>query len=215
MAITFPRAFPADVRWLKTTFTLPRGNAINRLSSGQIQAVEVGEPLWRASFVSEPLAWSERRVWEAWERTLRGGLGTFSAYDWVGSYPLHYGVSVLSLTRAAGGSYNGSATFVSCTSATITVSGLPAAYQAKAGDRLSFAWGNGRAYHEVVEDAAASSEGALTVTVEPYVRVPYVDAGTAVAMARAPVVLQMEPDSWSAPDDLEAQRITFTAVQVI
>ncbi|QTL01909.1 hypothetical protein J5J86_13950 [Aquabacter sp. L1I39] len=215
MAITYPRALPADIRWLKSTLSLPRGNALNRLSSGALQAAEVDEPLWRASFVSEPLVWSERRLWEAWERTLRGGIGTFLAYDWVGSYPLQYGAAVLDLTRAGGGSYNGTATFVSCTATTLTLSGLPNGYQAKTGDRLSFAWNNGRAYHEVAEDAVASSGGALTVTVEPYVRAPYVDAGTDVALVRAPLVLQMDPDTWSSPDDLGAQRISFTAVQVI
>ena len=215
MAITYPRALPQTIRWVRSTFSLPRGNAVNQLNTGVIQAMEVSEPLWRVAFESEPLAWAERRAWGAWERTLRGGAGAFLAHDWMGSYPIAYGGSAAALTKATGGAWTGTGIITARTAFTLTMSGLPASYQAKAGDRLSYEWGLGRAYHEVVEDVAANSSGVITVTVEPYLREPYPSISTTVTLIRAPIVLKMVPDTWSAPDDLGPQRISFEAVQVI
>jgi len=215
MAITYPRAFPQTIKWARSAFSLPRGNAINQLNTGAIQAMEVSEPLWRVAFETEPLIWSDRRAWEAWERTLRGGASAFVGYDWVGSYPIAYGGLAAALTKATGGAWTGTGIITARTAFTLTMSDLPANYQAKAGDRLSYEWGLGRAYHEVVEDVAANSGGVITVTVEPYLREPYPSTSTTVTLIRAPIVLKMVPDTWSAPDDLGPQRISFEAVQVI
>lgn len=216
MAITFPRAFPQDVRFARSTFTLARQQAVNALQNGAVQAMELGDALWRADFQTEPLAWSARRAWDAWAKTLKDGMNTFVGFDWIGSYPIAYGGAALALTKATGGAWGGQATINAVTATTITLLGLPTAYKARAGDRLSFAWNGSRAYHEVMEDATGSGAGAITLTVEPAIRLnPLPVIGAIVDLIRAPIVMKLAPGTFQNPDALGSQPISFQAVQAI
>lgn len=216
MAIAFPRAIPSGLRFVRSQFTLRRNDVIAQTQGGGLQAMELGEPLWVLSAQTGPLRWSQRRELSAWNTSLRGASRRILAYDWIGSYPIAYGVSVLALARAAGGAFDGTAILNSYTSTTLTLSTLPAGYQALAGDRLSFPWNEVRAFHEVIEDAVANGSGVVTVTVEPPVRTnPTPGAGAAVDLVRPPCVMVIRPETFSVDEGPALAPVSFEALQVL
>ncbi|MGU3494209.1 hypothetical protein ACLBXM_09220 [Xanthobacteraceae bacterium A53D] len=214
MAITFPRPFPDGARLPLSRITLQRSNVGGTLGSGALQVMELYDPIWVGRFATEPLVWSRRRRWSAWGTSLGEGIGSFIAYDWLGSYPVAYGASVMSLTRAGGGAYDGTAVLNNWTSTTVTLTGLPAGYKATPSDRLSFPWWGVRAYHEVAEDAVASSAGVLTVTVQPQLRLGLAPTpGVTVDLVRAPIAMRLRPGTWSEPDEAQKGPVSFEGVQ--
>ncbi|MGQ3674248.1 hypothetical protein ACT6QH_01925 [Xanthobacter sp. TB0139] len=216
MAITYPRPLPEGVRYLRSQMTLQRALSVNTLASGAVQAAETGAALWRFQVQTEPLRWSGRRALNAWYGAL-AGTRQILAYDWVGSYPQAYGAGVLDLTRAGGGSFgNGLAVLGAVTATTIELTSLSAGYEARAGDRLSFAWAGVRAYHEIVETVQASAAGAVTVTVEPEVRLlPAPEAGAEVALVRPACVMMIVPDTWQCEEGGALGSASFEAVQIL
>lgn len=215
MAITFPRPYPAGIAFAKSQFTLARQDVVTQTQGGALQVMDVGEPLWTLSAVTEPLRWSRRREFAAWHASLRGGRRIL-AYDHVGSYPITYGAAVLSLVRAAGGGFDGTATLSGASTSSLSLAGLPAGYQAAAGDRLSFPWNGVLAYHEVAEPAVADGAGALTVNVEPPVRLgPAPSVGAVIALVRPPCVMIVKPDTFSLDEGPALAPVSFEAVQVI
>ncbi|WP_323034103.1 hypothetical protein [Pararhodobacter sp.] len=214
MAITIPRPLP-DLRYVRSQMTLGRALSVNSLASGAVQAVESGAALWRLSIQTEPLRWSGRRALNAWHGSL-AGTRRILGYDWLGSYPVAYGVRALGLVKAGGGVWGGTATLGAATATTLTLSGLPAGYKASAGDRLSFPWAGVRAYHEITEAVTASAAGVMTVTVEPAVRLnPAPAAGAVVALVRPACIMMIVPDSWQCDESGPLGSASFEAVQVL
>lgn len=217
MAISFPRSFPAGAAFGAVDFKLADMSIQNTLQSGAIQTMEMGPSLWTATFTTVGLLMRDRQIWQAWEMTLRGGR-TFLAWDPEKVYPAGYGAGVLALTRAGGGSFDGTATLTSVTATTVTVSALPAAYQAKAGDMLSFPWNNGHALHMIAEDVAANGSGAATFKVVPPVLTsPAPSGGATVRLVQPVCVMKIKPGTFSAPASPRASMspVSFDGVQDI
>lgn len=215
MAITYPLTFPDGPGFAEGEFTLSVVEAVNTLPSGAVQAMEIGEPLWTARFAAPPCDARQRARWQAWKAALRGSIGTFLAFDPEKAFPLAYGEAVLGLTRAGGGAFDGTASLTAWTASTLTLSTLPATYQAAAGDMVSFPWKGGKALHMVVGDTAASAGGVLTVTVMPPVRLsPAPAAGAVVDLVRPSCLMRIRPGSFSAPARREKQPVVFEGVQV-
>lgn len=214
MALISPRPFPDGARLPVSRIDLQRVQSINTAVNGSIQVMEQGDPLWIGRFQTEPLVWSRRRLWSAWGRSLREGMDPFMAYDWLASYPIAYGKGVLSLARAVGGAFDGTATLINFTATTIQISGLPANYRASVGDRVSFPWNGSRSYHEVMEAAVGTGFGVITIAVQPPVPDgPAPSPGVAVDLVRAPIVMRLRPGTFSEPDGAGALAVSFEGVQ--
>lgn len=212
--ITFPRDLP-DVRMLEVpAFELSYASAINRTGAGELEIMETGDPVWHASFTTEPVAWRKRMELSAWAASLRGGLRTFLAYDPFRCWPAFYGPAVLALTRAGGGAFDGSAKLTAIGANTITIATLPAGYQVSLGDMVSLVRPNAqRSLHQFVEAATADGSGIVTGTVEPAVPDDATINSTALKLVKAPCVMVLQPDSFKAPAGLGKLSATFEAVQ--
>lgn len=217
MAISYPRSFPANAQFDSVDFKLGDLSVQNTLESGAVQTMEMGPSLWTATFSTIDLQMRDRQIWQAWELTLRGGR-TFLAFDPEKVHPAAYGADVLGLTRAGGGAFDGTATLTSVTATTVTVSALPAAYQAKAGDMLSFPWNSSHALHMVAEDATADGSGAATFKVVPPVQTsPAPSGGATVRLVQPVCVMKIKPGTFSAParPANAPQPVSFECVQDI
>lgn len=215
MAIIYPRAMPAGHWFQSAEFKLADLSVANTLQSGAVQTMDLGDPLWSATFRTHVVEAEDRQMWQAWALSLRRGR-KFLAFDPEKEFPAAYGSAVLGLTRAIGGAFDGSATLGAVTATTVQLLGLPALYQAKAGDMLSFPWNGVRALHQLVEDTAASSSGIMTLSVEPPVRLnPAPAVSATVDLVRPACVMLLKPGTFSAPASYDPQPVSFEAVQAI
>jgi hypothetical protein len=214
MAITYPRAFPSIARFAQTpAFTLLEGLAVNRTGGGEIEAMELADPVWTAKYQTVAVAEANRAAWTAWRASLRGGR-TFLGWDPGRPWPLAYGAPVLNLTRAGGGAFDGTAKVTAATAQGFTLATLPANYQVSVGDRVSLVRPNSqRSLHEVLEAAPANGSGVVTVTVEPTVPADVVINSTAVQLVRPTCVFVLLSDTFQAPTGLLPQPVSFDAVQ--
>lgn len=216
MSIVYPLAFPSGASFSQCSFDLRVTEAVNVLPGGAVLAAELGDPLWTGKFVSGLCGPHQRARWQAWRASLRGSIGTFLGFDPDKAYPLAYGEAVLGLTRAGGGAFDGTATLDAATAGSLTLSGLPADYEVRAGDMLSFAWSASRALHMVVADAQADAGGVLEVEVMPPVLLSPAPAEDAVVdLVRPACLMRIVPGSFSAPAARQSTTVSFEAVQVI
>ncbi|ETR75070.1 hypothetical protein X566_20160 [Afipia sp. P52-10] len=166
MAITFPRAMPTD-KFETSAFELVRNEAINR-AGGRIISHELFDPYWSFKATTIPLYAADRARWRSWALSLKGAANPFLAFDPESVYPLTYGAAVLQLARAVGGAFDGTATVTTTTATTISLSGLPANYEASVGDNVSIQLTTGRrTLHVVQEPVTGSAGGTITLSVEP------------------------------------------------
>lgn len=194
-------------------FTLYRQTATARMEGGGYSVAEIGDPFWKAKLTTIPLEHENMSAWRAWAS---GGIKPFYCHDPSRAYPIAYGKAVLNMTKAGGGAFNGEAELASWTATTLTLSGLPASYEVRAGDLMSFSWGNYPALHMATAAVTASESGVVTVTVEPAVRLePAPVAGAVVSLVKARCAMMLAPDSFSATVSAEPSPVSFEAVQVI
>lgn len=215
MTITFPRDFPFSGRIFAggSDLTLQRGTVINQVGAG-IQTLEIADPLWVGTFITVPIIASQRAAWQAWALSLRDGQNLFSAYHPLRQFPLAYGSGALALTRAGGGTWDGTATLAAVTTNTIGVTNLPANYAATVGDMISIPMASAqRSLHMIIEAATGDGAGALTVTVEPFIRSGAQIAATTVQLVRARCLMVLKPATFQAPEQASSGSVQFQGIQ--
>jgi hypothetical protein len=215
MTIAFPREL-FGVRYTQAVFELSYNMALNRNGAGMIEAVELGDAIWQATFTTEPLTWSQRAALSAWAASLRGGLQTFLGYDPFRQWPAAYRTkaAVLALTRAGGGAFDGTATLSAIATNNATLGGLPAGYQASVGDMVSLPRPNKqRSLHNLVEAVTANGSGQATLNLEPAVPADCVTSSPDVRLVKAPAVMLLNWDSLKPSAGVGRQSATFTATQ--
>jgi hypothetical protein len=196
MAITYPRAFPALFVGAHR-FTLQRTDLVAPETSGAAPGVTFGVPIWTAEYEAAGLTDAQAADWQAWMLSLRGSQGTFYASDLRRLAPRAYPSGVTGLTRAGGGAFDGTATSwsVNTPKDVLTLNGLPASYQATAGDYVGFQWGSGNVKRHAVrfvESATANGSGVLVAAIEP--ALPLAVSGSATArLDQHGVVMRMVP----------------------
>jgi hypothetical protein len=218
MTITFPRSFPAGLdAWGACDFNLMRQQVANTTYGGQFTGMELADAFWTCKYSTILLGidGKDRAVWQAWERSLKGVFNAFYGYDPEKRYPFFYGASVLNLTRYGGGAFDGTATVVSTTASTISVSALPASYQFSVGDYISIPMTVGqRSLYQILEAVTASGTGTATVSVEPSVRSGAATTALGVQLVSPTCVMIIKPGTFSAQAQAaSAQAVTFEAVQ--
>lgn len=217
MTITYPREFPDEpFQAMQCRFDREPLGAISRSASGRIAFQEfVGGGLWQAHYQTKPLSETNYGRWHAWKLSLRGNY-TFKAYDPRRCYPIAYGPSLLNLTRAGGGTLDGTVTVTAAGGGTISLSGFPASFTITAGDYISFQWLGGQHLVKFLETMNANGSGVITsIAVDPWLRADDGSpSGVPVTgtLVKAWCEMKILPGSWSGDRSI-LDPVSFDAVQ--
>lgn len=213
--ITFPRDMP-PVRIAEVTrFDLQHLVAINQ-AGGSVQALELGTPIWIAAYVTELLDTKQRAAVQAWWATLKGGVGTFYGWDCFRAYPAAYGAAVIGKPRAAGGTFDGTCTITANGTTTVSLSGLPANYQATDGDMLELPRTGGKiSLHQITEATVGAAGGTITVPIEPPALNDTSSPSSVARLVKARCIMVVKPGTLQIPVGAGKRPASFEAVQTI
>lgn len=214
MPVTFPRDMPT-LGIAQQTFEPQRQQVTAPERSGRFVSVDVGPPLWAAEWTCPPMSAADFAEWRAWLNSLRGAARMFYGRDRSRRFPLLYPSGFGGLTRAGGGAFDGTATSwsVDGTRSLLTLNGMPASFQLRAGDYVGFLWSTNtrRSLVRAQETATANGSGVLVVEVEPFV--PLVTPGGATATLDQPACLMRLTDFDADIDASVIGRVSFKAIQ--
>lgn len=179
--------------------------------SGEMQRAEVGPPRWRiACTTSFPLLTHRADGWLAWLDSLQGGMRLFLGGDPSRARPIAHPTGI------AG--WNGAATVTGRGDFSIAFSGVPNALRLNPGDMLHMAKGVGGVLrvglHRVTAAAAASDE-AISVAVEPAVMKDVFTVDTAATFYNPRGLFMLDPDSVESGKSTDFPPISFSALQVL
>lgn len=210
MTITYPRDLPAG-DLVECTFVLD-DNVTQSASRGLvINRTQVMDPVWRATIETGLMYREQEAIWSAWKKSLRG-LNGFIAYDRKRMAPFAYPGAKTPGDISSG--WSGTATVTSIgLSGALGLSGLPATYQAKVGDRVGLEQSGRYGYFEVIEDSTATA-GALTVTVTPFLQSVFTTAATA-RLWRPKCKFSLISSTWREVGKAEPTAVSFEAVQIL
>lgn len=213
MAITYPRPLPNNGRMQECWFDIVDNVAFSPSGRNQtlINLSQVDDPVWRGTFLTPPLEHEERPVWSAWHKSLRGGLKFFVAYDVRHSRPRAY-PSANASTDIQGG-WNGTAVVSSVSGATLGLTGLPANYQFKAGDRVGLEQSGKYGYYEVLEDITANGSGVASITVAPFLHTGLFNTSAVCRVWRPLCQFVIDQNSWSEQGTKEIAPVSFNGFQ--
>lgn len=218
MTITFPRDIPEPVQIRGCTFQPLYAQVRAPTRGGLTQVANIAPDLWEIKYETPPLREAEAGIWHAWLQSLRGGARLFKAWNPVRRYAVTYPSGYGGMSRAGGGSFDGTATLsaIGGTLDTVTLTALPASFVLAPGDMLSFPFSSavGQSLHRVVENATANGSGAMTVTVEPTIPLA-ATTGVTVSLEKPWCKAVLDPRTVQGPWTLgRRSAVSFQAVQV-
>ena len=143
MTISFPRDLPefsGRLLFSQADFDPFYQQTMSPSRGGQVQVANLGPDLWSMSFATDPISYQTGLEYMAWIQSLRGGTRLFKAWHPLRRYPYAYPNGFAGLTRAGGGSFDGTCTLnaIATERDTITLTTLPASFQFNIGDMVSF-----------------------------------------------------------------------------
>lgn len=174
-------------------FEIQRDDAGAPEAGQRVGGVQIGFPLWQLIWTLGNMGRDRTDAWRAFFAQLRGATRYFLAWDLARPLPKAYPGGFAGMTRAGGGSFDGTATSWSETTTAdddsqVTLDGLPAGFVLGQCDYIGFTWTAtetgfaGMEWHapvRVVEGGTADGSGVLTVTSEPPVPLAVPSGATA------------------------------------
>ena len=219
MTITFPRQFPAWFPGMQRCVFKPyRIQELDPTGSGDPLVRDLGPDLCDADYRSGKLSPERMLELETWLETLENGGKTFWGYDFRRPLPLLYPNGFAGMSRAGGGSFDGTCTLENVTdNKVISLSGLSNGFQFSIGDYLAFLYlsGSHAALHRIVAPATAASDGTVDVEVRTHVRPGWAEEAT-VNLVKPSCVMKLVPESYQ-PDQQRRGRgqISFKSRQTL
>lgn len=215
MAITYPRSLPENEMRLQECWMDYKENVVNATSAKAlfINSTQIANPTWELNVTTGLLTLDQRASWSAWRKSLRG-LKEFLAFDVRCAYPFYYRTA-----RAPGdisSGWNGTATVTSLgTSGVLGLSGLPASYKFGIGDRIGLEQNGYYGYYEVIEDVTASSGGAVSVSVAPFLHTRTFTTSAIARIWQAKAKFRLDWNSYSDSGAKEPIAISFKGAQLL
>lgn len=175
MSITFPRDLPElagdRVLFSQCSFDPSYQQVVSPTRGGLVQVANFGVDLWTMEYATDAVDYQTGLEYMSWLHSLRGGGRLFKAWHPLRRYPYAYPNGFGGMTRAGGGTFDGTCTLstIGAQRDTITLTTLPAGLTFRIGDMVSFPMSGGasRCLVRVMEAATASGGGSATLTVEP------------------------------------------------
>lgn len=190
----------------------------NQLVGGRTQVAQQAEPRWVAEYTTAQLSLGlQHRSWRAFWARMRGGLTPFLGYDPTQEFPAQYPNGFGGMTRAGGGSFDGTATLTGISATQIALSGLPASFIFKEGDHIELRQTNDlRGLYIIISNVTAAAGGTVTLTVEPQILITLFTVAAVANINRPSCVMVPIPESWSyAPTADSFPGASFQAIQRI
>ena len=212
MTITYPRALVDNAAMAECWFDLAEPVVMQASAKGQlINLSQVNDPVWRGTFQTGILERDKQSIWSAWRKSLRG-TKTFVAYDVRKSTPRAYpnATSAASIS----GAWDGMAVVSSVgLSGALGLTGLPASYQFKIGDRVGLEQSGKYGYYEILEDVTASGGGAATINVAPFLHTTLFNTSAVCRVWRPVCQFLIDQATWAEQGTVEKTPIAFNGVQ--
>lgn len=214
MSVTFPLPLASFWGWLPLESAEPRlvpQQDFSGLGSGRILAHDLASPLWRAEAQMAAMTLSEQRRFDAAMASLDGALGSF---DFT---PLSRRSPVEDPSGVALGAAAPEIHTVGEDNKSLRLSGLPAGYQLRAGDYLSFEIGGRNILHILAEDALAAGSGVTPLfEVRAHLR-PGTATGLAVTLVDPLCAMKIDPQTYNPGRRQGAVRVgvSFECVQAV
>lgn len=194
-----------------------RREVANPRLAGDVDAFETATPRWGMRFSIEHPTNAQLQEWRAWLLSLRGGQGTFLAWDYKSPVPRAYMGDASSPAPFA----STQITAINAANRTISISGYAANGVLTAGDPIS--WFDGRNWVRVVATTTMTADGSGVISdipVEPALQAHPGVSGYALPIdARlryACCEMRINPDSISIPSDYtQGGTISFDAYQIV
>ncbi len=218
MAITYPRELPV-IGMSSIRFELRRFMAQNQLAGGATDVIDLAESRWWAEFTTRPMRRRDAQAFAAWFNSLRGGLEDFLGYDMSRCFPIEYASGFAGINRAAGGAFPGTATVTARTGHTLSLSGLPANFQLRAGDLVGLTQTVGGVVqyglHEIQEDVTGDAGGAATLTVEPAILTNVFTTAAQANFAKPKCRMTIDQNSRSFVVQINLDPFSFSGIQKV
>lgn len=225
MSLVITQGFPLEMpTWSdgtlpfrQATFKPRYGIAKAPTRGSKQQVVELAPPLWEMTFTSTTLRHDEAIELQTWLEMLQGGLRLFKAYHPHLKYPLNYRNGFDGLTRAGGGSFDGtcSVTDYAETLYTVTVGGLPAGFSLRLGDMISMPFADSRILHRITAPVVANGAGAAVLPIVPPLPISFATSPEVEATFFKPwCYATVDADSIDGPfEEGEVGSVSFSAVE--
>lgn len=210
MSLTFPRDMITGQCWDTARFVLSHRQELSRTAGGEVQAKDLGPPIWQASFETYPLSLDDADALEADFLTLNGSARTFYATPYL---------SRRAKALPAGHAFDLSAVAVHTISANrdeVRIDGLPANLEIHAGDYLGITTSTGRELHRIAVGGTADGAGlSPLLTVVPNLRAS-VAVNDLVDIENPMAEMVLIPGTLDKPRESRLRwRVRFDAVQVL
>ena len=210
------------MRIAKCMFEPERQETIAPEQGGRLVTVDLGPPLWRASYATTPPSEIEYDLWRAWVASLKGAAKLFYGEDVRRRLPRAYRkTGFAELTRAvSGGAFDGtsSAWEVNPAFDEITVGGasgqqLPVGFEIHIGDYLDLRWETSkRSLHRMLTAQNADASGVGTWTVEPPIP-QWMPEEAVVNFLRPNCTMVVVPGSAALDAEGKSRTVAFDAKQ--
>lgn len=198
MALTYPLALASfqDMQSIvESTFALDEAMLANRTGGGEIISSAIGTRLWRGRLTCRGHAYIDLD-----QMTARVDLLRRAGTSFLVTLPSRIGPQ-LDPDGAILGASTPEITAIASNNVDVTIGGLPAGYQLRRGDLMSWTYLSSPtryALHQVVTNTTANGSGVMTVEIMPPVRPGYVTP-IAITLIRPVCKAVIVPGSYQPP----------------
>lgn len=188
----------------------------DRMEGRRTEAQRFGTPFWRASWTA---GWSTKidmGKLDAFMMRAGDNGEVFRAHDAFRPRPIdHDNELPLSGMRAGGGAFDGTATITARTATSLTISGLPALFQFRAGDYVEVRKSATLiSLHRIMADVRASAGGVVTLSIRYALDTQTFTLPLTANFEKASCLMQIDPGSYSASKAWSGRNPSFTAQEV-
>lgn len=210
MALSEPYDILVDWPGWVTVFELGYRQEQSRTLGGRTYVKDLGQPLWRMTAMSRPLAPNLLDHWRARLNALENGLATFKGFKLSRTFPIRYPNG----NWPTGGSFSGISAAIhtiGSNNKSLRIKQLPPGFVLSVGDMIQI---SASCLHEVMEAAVADVAGTT-----PFIEVrPHFWRGTAandlVSVKRPHCIMALVPSSISSEADVTGHgSISFQAME--
>ncbi|MDF1599729.1 hypothetical protein PZ895_08055 [Mesorhizobium sp. YIM 152430] len=202
--------------WEQVTFDPIQPRSASRMEGRRTEAQAFGTPYWVANYTPGWLQERDYGLMDAFMMRAGDGQEVFRAYDPFRPRPTaHDSGQPLSGTRAAGGAFDGTATITARTANSLTISGLPALFQFRAGDYVEVRKSASMiSLHRVMADVAANGSGVVTLGIRHNLDLQTFTLPLTANFEKPACLMQIDAGSYQGQKSWSSRSPSFSATEV-